>query len=91
MMPNSEHLMNQNDFARFFQEMWLELEKHKDEKTGIKNWPLDQVWKLSVDEIEERLHKIRTQSPDVIHKQCLHIANYCYFLWCKTEQGKCSP
>lgn len=77
--------MDQNDFARFFQEMWLELENHKDCKTGLKNWELTDVWKLTVDEIEKRLQIIKTCGPDDIHKQCRHIANYCYFLWCKTE------
>ena len=78
-----EHLMSQETLGYFFQEMWTMLEKHKSEKIGIRNWePLD-VYELCRDEIRQRAEIISSSDPDEVRKQCIHIANYCYFLWQK--------
>jgi hypothetical protein len=83
-----EHLMDVLSFNDFWHSMWNELEKHKDEKFGLKNWDLVSVWGLAMDEIPKRLETIRTCGPDDIEKQCIHISNYLYFLWVKLQEEK---
>lgn len=68
--------------------MWEELKKHKDEKTGIKNWELADVWKLTKDEIIKRTEILKTMGPDDMEKQCIHMSNYLFFLWCKLQEVK---
>lgn len=77
--------MNQDDLREFRECMWDELVAHKDEKTGLKDVELVKVWELVIDNIESRLELLKTTGPDDIRKQCIHMANYLFFLWCKTK------
>ena len=80
---SQDHLMSQEALANFFQEMYIQLEKHREEKSSIKNWePLD-VYELCRDEIRNRIEIIASSDPDEVKKQSIHIANYCFFLWQK--------
>ena len=84
MTPSLEcHLMSQDKLAQFFQEMYTQLEKHKDEKIGLANWEIVDVWELCKNELEKRLELIKTRDSDEIRKQCVHMANYLWFLWQK--------
>lgn len=81
-----DHLMDKNKLVEFFQMMYRQLEKHKDEKTGIKNWEPVKAFELCRDEIRKRIEIIATSSPDETQKQSIHIANYCFFLWQKMTE-----
>jgi len=80
------HLMSQEKLSEFFQEMYRQLEKHKDQKIGLKDWQLVDVWKLCKDELRLRLNLIETRDPQEIEKQCVHMANYLWFLWQKCRE-----
>lgn len=80
------HLMDKDKLVEFFQMMYRQLEKHKDEKTGIKNWEPVDVYELCRDEIRDRIEIIATKDTDEILKQSIHIANYCFFLWQKMTE-----
>lgn len=88
MSTNEEHLMNVKTIMDFCSNMWEQLEKHKGSKDAIGHWNLVQVKKLFLQELRDRIAIIEN-SPytDEINKQSLHIANFCYFLWCKTNDG----
>ena len=80
---SEEHLMNQEVLNTFKTEMWNQLVKHQNEKVGIKNWEPIDVYELCRDEIRLRAEVIASSDPDEVRKQCIHIANYCFFLWQK--------
>lgn len=89
---SDEHLMSKDEIVLFAMEMYNQLLRHKNEKIGIKNWTVDDVYKLVIDNIEERLDKIKTNhqqmkfdDKEFIEKQLVHIANYCFFL--RTKLG----
>lgn len=73
--------MDIESFRAFSDSMWNELSLHRDEKTGLKNMSLVQIYELTMKEISSRDEIMRTHGPDVIKKQCVHMANYLYFLW----------
>lgn len=81
-----EHMMNSADVHAFADAMLIELEKHKAEKTGLKNSNPDFVWNLVLAEIETRLEVLKDSNPDEMEKQCVHMANYLFFLWMKMKE-----
>ncbi|GEM_PF-4697148 len=72
----------------FGNEMFMELEKHDDEK-GLKfyNMSVEKLFKLLYEQSNNRLTNIektifREDMPlKDIEKNCVHMANYFYFLW----------
>ena len=84
----AEHLMDDESFKGFTGRMWMELELHRLDKTPIRDWELVDVWKLTKDEIVKRTEILKTRGPDDMEKQCIHMANYLYFLWTKLQMTK---
>lgn len=83
-MKLPEDIINLDNLEDFKRTMWGQLELHKEEKTGLDDVELAKVWELVMDNIESRLELLKTTGPDDIKKQCIHMANYLFFLWCKT-------
>ncbi len=82
----------------FGNEMFMELEKHNTEKSlKFYSMSVDKLFHLLHDQADSRLHNInqtifRQDLPLVdIERNCIHLANYCYFLWSqarKMREGK---
>ena len=83
-----EHLGTVSELDSFKEAMMLELAKHALTKTNIREDELVNVLELTTAEIHQRLQRILTEGPDVMSNQCIHIANYCMFLWLKLEEAK---
>lgn len=84
----SEHLGNSTELSQFKEEMMLQLAKHALTKENIRDEELAEVFELTTMEIHERLQRILTEGPDVMSHQCVHIANYCLFLWLKLKEQR---
>lgn len=78
--------MSSQDVHAFADAMLVELEKHKADKPGLKNANPDMVWNLVITEIEQRLDILKDSNPDEMEKQCVHMANYLFFLWMKMKE-----
>src|ERR1700690_4379069 len=72
----------------FRQAMEDELHKHNDEKFSLDSYDASDVFLLTVHNIEDRLHNIKNFGPEIMEKECIHIANYCMFLWMKLQELK---
>lgn len=70
----------------FGKEMNKQLTKHNKEKTDIKTFNLAEIWGLTSRQIEERLKILNTMGPHDMEKQCVHMANYLFFLWRKLNE-----
>ena len=84
----SEHLGTAFELDSFRNEMMIQLARHALTKRNIRDDDLTDVFELSTEEIHQRLDKILTEGPDVMERQCIHIANYCLFLWLKLKESK---
>jgi len=83
----TKHIMDKRDIFDFGIAMLDELEKHKAEKEGLRSWHIDSVRQLAINETEQRLFKIDdSDDKKEMQKQCIHIANYLFFLWCKARE-----
>lgn len=78
----------------FGNEMFKELEKHNTEKSlKFYSMSVDKLFHLLHDQADSRLQNInqtifRQDLPLVdIERNCIHLANYCYFLW--SQARKC--
>ena len=77
----------------FANEMFKELEKHDTEK-DIKFYSMSvqKLFELLHDQTDLRIDKIRNTifRKDMplleIEKNCLHLANFCYFLWSQSRK-----
>jgi len=79
----------------FGNEMFKELEKHNTEKSlKFYQMSIDKLFHLLHNEAEIRLKKVnqtifREDLPLIeIEKQCIHLANYCYFLWSQAKKSR---
>lgn len=77
----------------FGNEMFKELEKHNDEKSiKFYRMSVEKLFNLLHGEAENRLQRInstifREDLPIVdIERNCIHLANYCYFLWSQSRK-----
>ncbi len=77
----------------FGNEMFKELEKHNTEK-DIKFYSMSvqKLFELLHDQSKSRIMKVgetifRKDLPLIdIERQCVHLANYCYFLWSQSKK-----
>ncbi len=77
----------------FGNEMFMELEKHNTEK-DIKFYSMsvEKLFQLLHEQADFRLENInhtifREDMPLIdIEKNCIHLANYCYFLWSQSKK-----
>lgn len=89
----TENIMDHVGIFGFSATMFAELEKHMDEKQGLKKWHIDTVQKMVVDQIESRLLLLDRADTTTdegraeIAKQCVHMANYLFLFWSKTKEG----
>jgi len=77
----------------FGNEMFIELEKHNNEKDlKFYNMSVERLFKLLYEQSGDRLNHIektifREDMPiKDIEKNCIHMANYFYFLWSQTRK-----
>lgn len=77
----------------FGNEMFKELEKHNDEKSlKFYSMSVEKLFELLHDQTAKRLETIGVTifnegTPLIeIEKNCIHLANYCYFLWSQARK-----
>lgn len=76
------------DTKDFMDYMRIALIDHEENKESLSDYTLGEAWDLTTQEIKHRLDKILLEGPDEMEKQCIHIANYCMFLWLKLREEK---
>jgi len=76
-----------NPVRKFAFEMVEQLEKHDEEKTlKFYDFTLEQCIKLLETQFLNRIKIINeTSDKNEIRKQVTHLANYCYFVWSRTN------
>jgi hypothetical protein len=77
----------------FGNEMFKELEKHDLEKNlKFYSMSVERLYQLLHDQAESRIMRLgqtlfREDLPLIeIERQCVHLANYCYFLWSQSKK-----
>ena len=83
-----KHLGTAQELCWFAMQMAKQLENHKKEKKPLREWDIDAVQDLVVDEISQRIKLIlNTNSKEIMEKQSVHIANYAMMLFLRSKNN----
>ena len=66
--------------------MFAEILKHKDDKMSLEDMRPENVYTMCVINVRKRMGDIDTTDVEFIRKQCVHMANYLYFMWTKMDE-----
>lgn len=86
-----EHLGNSQEVMNFASQMFIELEKHRNEKEPLREVSWEAVQEIVYNNINKRLKWIGEYPKDEseqIAKQCIHIANYAMMLYLKCKENE---
>lgn len=94
-MEGDEKMIDDTKYpiVMFGNEMFKELEKHQTEKSlKFYSMSVDKLFRLLHEQTDFRIENMnqtifRADLPLVeIEKNCIHLANYCYFLWSQARK-----